>query len=122
MSDKTASAVAEAPVEQSPGTKRDRRNQKKNRRQPRYHVVLWDDDEHTHAYVMLMLRKLFGFPMERGLQIAAEVDTKGQAVVLTTTKEHAELKRDQIHAYGKDDLVGQCAGSMWSTIEPEITG
>jgi ATP-dependent Clp protease adaptor protein ClpS len=40
--------------------------------------------------------------------------------LLTTTKEHAELKRDQIHSYGKDGLVGECQGSMWSTIEPEL--
>lgn len=115
MSDKSATAV----VETAPREKPTHRDKKKRKRQPRYHVVLWDDDEHTHAYVMLMLRRLFGFPMERGLQLAAEVDTHGQAVVMTTTREHAELKRDQIHAFGKDDLVGGCVGSMWSTIEPE---
>jgi ATP-dependent Clp protease adaptor protein ClpS len=38
-------------------------------------------------------------------------------IVLTTTKEHAELKRDQILAYGKDDLIKNCTGSMHSTIE-----
>jgi len=30
------------------------------------------------------------------------VDTQGKVIVFTTTKEHAELKRDQIHAFGKD--------------------
>ncbi|MCG8585949.1 MAG: ATP-dependent Clp protease adaptor ClpS [Pirellulales bacterium] len=121
MSDKSATATAEAPVEAPPKTERKPRDKKRPRRQPRYHVVLWDDDEHTHAYVMIMLRRLFGFPLEQGLKLAAEVDTKGQAIVLTTTREHAELKRDQIHAFGKDDLVGECVGSMWSTIEPETT-
>jgi len=53
------------------------------------------------------------------MQIAVEVDTAGRAVCLTTTKEHAELKRDQIHAYGRDALIGRCQGSMWATIEPE---
>jgi ATP-dependent Clp protease adaptor protein ClpS len=38
-------------------------------------------------------------------------------VVLTTTKEHAELKRDQILAYGKDDTIRGCKGSMHATIE-----
>ena len=118
MSDKSATAVVEAPSRAEP----DRREKKDRKRQPRYHVILWDDDEHTHAYVMIMLRKLFGFEMERGFQVAEEVDTQGQAVVMTTTREHAELKRDQIHAYGKDDFVNGCAGSMWATIEPETTG
>ena len=38
-------------------------------------------------------------------------------IVLTTTKEHAELKRDQIIAYGKDELMKNCKGSMHATIE-----
>jgi ATP-dependent Clp protease adaptor protein ClpS len=53
-----------------------------------------------------------------GYQLATEVDTAGRAVVLTTTREHAELKRDQIHAYGKDDLIANCQGSMSASIEP----
>ena len=49
-----------------------------------------------------MLMELFGYPPEKGFQMAKEVDTQGRVIVLTTTLEHAELKRDQIHAYGKD--------------------
>jgi ATP-dependent Clp protease adaptor protein ClpS len=67
---------------------------------------------------MVMLQELFGHTLEKGYQLAVEVDTGGRAVVLTTTREHAELKRDQIHAYGKDDLIAGCKGSMSATIEP----
>ncbi len=87
------------------------------RRQPRYNVMLWDSDDHTFEYVEKMLRELFGHEHEQCQEIAKQVDTDGKAVVLTTTREHAELKRDQIHAYGKDHLEGS-KGSMWSTIEP----
>ncbi|HQU43513.1 MAG: Clp protease ClpS [Planctomycetia bacterium 21-64-5] len=90
----------------------------KPKRQPRYNVVLWDDDKHSYAYVIVMLKELFGHPFEKGFELAKEVDTRGRVIVLTTTKEHAELKRDQIHAYGKDDGIEGCLGSMWSTIEP----
>jgi len=86
--------------------------------QPRYNVLLWDSDDHTYDYVEKMLRELFGHEKEQCREIAKQVDKEGRAVVLTTTKEHAELKRDQIHAYGKDNLEGS-KGSMWSTIEPE---
>ncbi|MCA9122636.1 MAG: ATP-dependent Clp protease adaptor ClpS [Planctomycetaceae bacterium] len=89
------------------------------KRQPRYHVILWDDDEHTYDYVIQMMRELFGYPEEQGFQIAAGVDQAGRAICLTTTREHAELKRDQIHAYGKDRLIRQCKGSMWASIEPQ---
>ena len=89
------------------------------RRQPPYHVVLWDDNEHTKAYVIRMMRELFGHTLDRAKQITEQVDTEGSAVCLTTSKEHAELKRDQIHAYGRDDLVKSCAGSMSCSIVPE---
>jgi ATP-dependent Clp protease adaptor protein ClpS len=79
---------------------------------------LWDDDEHTYAYVIRMMQELFAYSPEKAYQIAKEVDTCGRVIVLTTTREHAELKRDQIHAYGKDALIARCRGSMSSTIEP----
>ncbi|MBM4013224.1 MAG: ATP-dependent Clp protease adaptor ClpS [Planctomycetota bacterium] len=89
-------------------------------RQPRYHVVLWNDDDHTYQYVIAMLRQLFGHPPERGMQLAKQVDRDGRVVVLTTTKEHAELKRDQVHAFGADRLLARSKGSMSATIEAEI--
>lgn len=118
----TGAAVADAPVEveePSPGTIRRTRTAKdtKPKRQPRYQVILWNDEHHTYDYVIVMLLEIFCHPLERGYQIAKEVDTSGRAIVLTTTKEHAELKRDQIHAYGKDALIDGCQGSMSSTIE-----
>ena len=89
----------------------------KPKRQPRYNVILWNDDDHTYEYVMMMLKDLFRFPIERGFQVAKEVDKSGRAICLTTTREHAELKRDQIHAYGVDSLIPRCKGSMSATIE-----
>ncbi len=94
--------------------------QTKPRRQPRYHVILWDDSEHTFDYVISMMQHLFGHTLERALALAKEVDSSGRAICLTTTREHAELKRDQIHAFGKDPLAIKCSGSMSSSIEPEM--
>ena len=93
-------------------------HQQKTKRQPPYNVVLLNDDDHSYDYVIAMLQQLFGYPREKGFLLAKEVDTSGRVIVLTTTKEHAELKRDQIHAYGKDRIVDDCQGSMWATIEP----
>jgi len=103
-------AVVVAPVKQQ-------EPERQERRQPRYNVLLWDSNDHTFEYVEKMLRELFGHEKQQCQQLAKQVDAEGRAVVLTTTKEHAELKRDQIHAYGKDHLEGS-KGSMWSTIEP----
>ncbi len=114
MSNAAAEVLEPAPA---PETTTERR--RKPKRQPRYHVVLWNDDFHTYTYVVRMMQELFAHPTEKGFQIARQVDTQGRSIVLTTTREHAELKRDQIHAYGKDTEIAGCQGSMWSTIEAE---
>ena len=90
----------------------------KPRRVPRYNVVLWNDEEHSFDYVIGMMRKLFGHPVPQGRQIAIEVDTRGRAICFTTTLEHAELKRDQIVAFGSDPAVRGSTGPMRATIEP----
>lgn len=95
-----------------------RHEQKKPQKQPRYHVILWDDSDHSYDYVVLLMKNVFRHPIEAGFQIAKEVDSSGRAICLTTTLEHAELKRDQIHAFGKDDLIASCKGSMSASIEP----
>ncbi len=112
----TNSVVLEQPAAE-PVYQREQRRQ--NKRQPRYHVILWDDSDHTYEYVILMLKELFGFPIEKGFQLAEQVNGRGRAICLTTTKEHAELKRDQIHGYGRDHRLPRSAGSMSATIEPD---
>jgi ATP-dependent Clp protease adaptor protein ClpS len=95
------------------------RTRERVRRQPPYHVILHNDDDHTFEYVITMMQVLFGHPREKGYQIALEVHTRGRAIVLTTTREHAELKCDQIHAFGPDPLSSKdCKGSMSASIEP----
>jgi ATP-dependent Clp protease adaptor protein ClpS len=103
-----------------PGTKKRVKEQEeqKTKRQPPYNVILLNDDDHSYEYVITMLQKLFGYPAEKGFLMAQEVDTTGRVIVLTTTLEHAELKRDQIHAFGPDPLIPRCKGSMSATIEP----
>ena len=94
----------------------------KPRRQPPYQVILWDDNDHTYAYVIEMLRKLFGHGLQQAFLMAQEVDTTGRVIVDTTTKERAELKRDQIHSFGADWRLDRSAGCMSCTIEPAPDG
>lgn len=107
MSDSTTVPVRKTKEEQ----------EEKTKRQPPYNVVLLDDDDHSYAYVIAMLQQLFGYPKERGYQLAKEVDATGRVIVLTTTKEHAELKQEQIHSFGPDPLIPRCKGSMSAVIE-----
>jgi ATP-dependent Clp protease adaptor protein ClpS len=89
----------------------------KVRRAPLYHVILHDDDKHTYQYVVVMLMRLFGMTAEEGYQHARRVDTTGRTIVATTTLERAELKRDQIRAFGPDPLIPDSPGSMAASIE-----
>jgi ATP-dependent Clp protease adaptor protein ClpS len=114
VSEQKSAAVAEPDVEREEQTDK----KKRPKRQPRYSVILWNDDDHSYEYVIEMMKDLFGHPEPKGFKIAEEVDKQGKAVCLTTTLEHAELKRDQIHAFGADKMIQRCKGSMSATIEP----
>ena len=94
------------------------REKVETKRQPPYNVILHNDDDHSFEYVILMLKELFGHPEELGFKMAEEVHNKGKVIVCTTSLERAELKRDQIHAYGPDPLIPKCQGSMYAEIEP----
>ena len=110
MSKASASAVVEEVTqEKQPG--------KKPKRQPRYHVILWDDPEHTYDYVIRMMKELFHMTDTAGRKLAEQVDKTGRAICLTTTMELAELKRDQIKAYGADPMSMKSKGSMYASIE-----
>jgi ATP-dependent Clp protease adaptor protein ClpS len=85
---------------------------------PPYNVVLLNDDDHTFDYVIEMLAVVFGHPVETGTLLAKEVNEAGRAIVLTTHKELAELKREQIIAYGVDPRIATCRGPMGAVIEP----
>ena len=107
-----------------PSTKPEPRTRPKPDQKPdpdpprRWNVVLLDDQDHTYEYVIRMVCQLFGRTPQAAFKIAEAVDKQGRAVCLTTHKEHAEFKRDQIHAFGADPLMVSSRGSMSATIEP----
>ena len=86
--------------------------------QPLYHVILLNDEDHTYDYVIEMLVKIFAMTESKAFSHAVEVDTAGTTIVLTCELEKAELKRDQIHAYGRDPRLPRSLGSMAAIVEP----
>jgi ATP-dependent Clp protease adaptor protein ClpS len=89
-----------------------------SRELPPYHVVLLDDNEHTYDYVIDMLQSLFSHSEEQAYLLAHQVDKTGRAIVCTTHKERAELKRDQISGYGCDFRISSSKNSMKALIQP----
>lgn len=85
---------------------------------PLYNVLLFDDDEHSYAYVVEMMMVLFGMTAEEGFNVAYEVDHIGQAVVMTAEYERALDAQKKIIGYGPDYRMPNSRGSMGATIEP----
>ena len=90
----------------------------KTRRMPPYNVVVLNDEDHTFEYVIEMLIKLFAHSLPRAKELTWEIHSRGRAIVLTTHKEKAELKRDQVLAYGADPRLIRSKSSLRCYIEP----
>jgi ATP-dependent Clp protease adaptor protein ClpS len=85
-----------------------------------YHVIILNDDEHTFDYVIEMLQAVFGITHSAALAHAMEADATGSSIVLTTSLEEAEQKRDQVHAYGPDWRLPHSRGSVAALVEPAV--
>ena len=109
------SDVSEAVANVRP--KNQNKERSKPKKEPRFHVILWNDDDHTYDYVIVMLHVIFGYSVEKGFQLAREVDTRGKAVVFTSSLEQAEIKRDKILGFGPDPALERSRGSIIATLE-----
>ncbi len=109
-------AVLPAPDERL--DEKTRRGSTKPKREPLYHVIIWNDETHSYEYVIELLMKIFNHSFEKAYEITHTVDKVGKGVAFTTHKELAELKRDQILAYGPDWRMAISEGSIRATIEP----
>jgi ATP-dependent Clp protease adaptor protein ClpS len=100
-------------------TKPKSREQAQTRRLPPYHVILENDDFHSFEFVVGVLIKTMGFPIEKAVQLTLQAHNSGRAIVLTTTKEHAEFKADQIQTFHETrESDGKKLGPLGCVIEP----
>jgi ATP-dependent Clp protease adaptor protein ClpS len=89
----------------------------RERRIPPYHVILENDDYHSYTFVVSVLCKALGYPVERAYQLMLEAHTSGRAIVWTGPKEVAELKAEQIATFHEKPH-----GPLGCTIEPACAG
>ena len=90
----------------------------RTRRQPPYAVVLHNDDTNTMDFVVLVLRKVFGYTVEKCVELMLEAHEKGKAAVWIGTLEVAELKADQIKSCGADPFVKKGGHPLGVSVEP----
>lgn len=88
-------------------------------RQPPYAVVLHNDDLNTMEFVVAVLRRVFGYTLEKCVQLMLDAHHKGRVVVWSGPLELAELKADQIIGCGPDpDRAKDGAEPLRVTVEP----
>jgi ATP-dependent Clp protease adaptor protein ClpS len=85
--------------------------------EPRWHVVLLDDNDHSYDYVIQMLGTIFGYGPEKSFALARIVDTEGRVIVATVAYEPALVYQEKIHNFGADPLIPRCKGSMSAILE-----
>src|SRR4051812_6225710 len=91
----------------------------RTRRQPPYAVILHNDDVNGADFVVAVLRKVFGYDVEKCFELMLEAHTKGRSAVWIGAMEVAELKADQIHSCGPDpDQKTKGAQPLGVTVEP----
>ncbi len=86
-------------------------------RQPPYAVILHNDDWNGADYVVMVLRKVFGYAVEKCVELMTEAHETGKSVVWVGALEVAELKADQIHSCGGDPRSSK-AQPLQATVEP----
>jgi len=94
----------------------------KTRKQPPYNVIVLNDEEHTFEYVIELLTKLFSHSLLIAEKLTWQIHNSGRAIVLTTHKELAELKCEQVLEYGPDPRMSVSKGPLGCYIEPATTG
>ena len=87
------------------------------RRQPRYHVILWNDDDHTYDYVVEMLTSVCKLSKENAFRCAVEVDLTGRTTVRYGSRDDCSATCRQIRAYGPDHRLPQSMGSMNAEVQ-----
>ena len=102
----------------APQTESDVETDKRTKRLPPYNVIILNDEEHTFDYVIELLVKTFAHSLDRAKALTWKIHSSGRAIVYTTHKELAELKRDQVIAQGRDPRMAVSKGPLGCYIEP----
>jgi ATP-dependent Clp protease adaptor protein ClpS len=90
----------------------------RTRRQPPYAVILHNDDTNSMDFVVMVLRKVFGYTVEKCVELMLEAHKKGKAAVWIGALEVAELKADQIRSCGADPFVKKGGHPLGVSVEP----
>jgi ATP-dependent Clp protease adaptor protein ClpS len=69
-------------------------------------VVVWNDPVNLFAYVIWVLRTLFGYSEDKAYRLTHQVHHDGRAIVTDGPREQAEMDCFRLHRHG-----------LWATLE-----
>jgi ATP-dependent Clp protease adaptor protein ClpS len=72
---------------------------------PLWNVILLDDPNHTFAYVTELIINVFKRSQDDARALTEEVHRMGRAIIVTCSKERAELYVQQVLDYGDDPFM-----------------
>src|SRR5262245_15607849 len=94
------------------------RAESKNKILPPYHVIIENDEDHSQLFVIMVLRKVFGYDEPKAIQLMTSAEEQGEAIVWTGSKEVAERKLEQMQTFQqKHARDGRELGSLRCRIE-----
>ena len=72
-----------------------------------WNVLVWNDPITLMTYVVLVLRRLFGYDHATATRLMLQVHNEGRAVVATQPREQAEVSVAQLHSFGLQATLGR---------------
>ena len=85
-----------------PATEQKKSKRQKPEKEPKFYVLLHNDDYNTVGHVVEVLMRVLACPVEQAVQLMAEAHHTGQAIIFTGSLEKAELIKDKILGYAPD--------------------
>lgn len=88
------------------------------RRATQHAVVILNDDRHSRAHVIDMLRRVFGYSRQRAARLMLKAHFTGKAIVWIGAFEVAEFKCERIREFGNDPQAREYTTPLSCEIEP----
>jgi len=81
--------------------------QESEQREFGWNVMVWNDPITLMSYVVLVLRRMFGYDHATATHLMLQVHNEGRAVVATQPREQAEVSVAQLHSFGLQATLGR---------------
>jgi len=85
-----------------------------------YCIVLFNDDEHSFAFVVQVLAEVFGYPLNDATLLTQAAHDAGQTIVFVGDRQDAERKCEKMLAYGADSTVPSSKGPLQVAVRPAV--